>query len=348
MQAKPRTTYRHVGLTTWHLIRHAYLSGASGPAVAARYGVSVSALRKRAAREGWTKRQYALTRVQSPSTAWGEPDAPTGSETALAQAEALPGASGDPLIRPPTDVEAAFVRNLWPLPELRAGTLARKALALADMALRQGRALDARRFADAAPSPTSTICCPGRTTSTTPTRPGSAATPCTILSRSVPYAWPCYSTPGRRSSRNTSSWPNATPPKKPAPERPNEPLLSPPCRAAVGRGTTKWWRGRSLQATGGWWRGRSLQATGRCRGTITRQTSELPCRQFPVGVSPQPVPSGSSRCAEPPPHRRRDGRGDGLYPRFGWRHPGVLVHRGKSSPTGRPRPVRLRRRRRFR
>jgi len=150
MQAKPRTTYRHVGLTTWHLIRHAYLSGASGPAVAARYGVSVSALRKRAAREGWTKRQYALTRVQSPSTAWGEPDAPTGSETALAQAEALPGASGDPLIRPPTDVEAAFVRNLWPLPELRAGTLARKALALADMALRQGRALDARRFADAA------------------------------------------------------------------------------------------------------------------------------------------------------------------------------------------------------
>lgn len=147
MQPKPRTTYRHVGLTTWHLIRHAYLSGASAPTVAARYGVSVSALRKRAASEGWTKRDFARSGAQPPSTAWG---ATPAQRSALAEAASLPGAVDDPLTRPPTDAETAFVRNLWPIPELQAGVLARKALALADQALRQGRALDARRFADAA------------------------------------------------------------------------------------------------------------------------------------------------------------------------------------------------------
>lgn len=150
MRSKPRTTYRHVGTTTWHMIRHAYLSGASAPAVAARYGVSVSALRKRAAREGWTKRDWARNQIQAPTTAWGDPRNGAGSDAALIEAAALPGGTGDPLVRPPTDVEAAFVRDLWPIPELQAATLARKALALADQALRQGRALDARRFADAA------------------------------------------------------------------------------------------------------------------------------------------------------------------------------------------------------
>ncbi|WP_029087862.1 hypothetical protein [Brevundimonas aveniformis] len=148
MQPKPRTSYRHVGLTTWHLIRHAYLSGASAPTVAARYGVSVSALRKRAAAEGWTKRDWCRSQSQPPSTAWDPARDESGA--ALAEAAALPGAAGDPLVRPPTDAEAAFVRNLWPIPDLKAGVLARKALALADQALRQGRALDARRFADAA------------------------------------------------------------------------------------------------------------------------------------------------------------------------------------------------------
>lgn len=151
MRAKPRTTYRHVGSATWHLIRHAYLSGASAPAVAARYGVSVSALRKRAAREGWTKRQYARTQALPPSTAWAAADQATSTAPpALVEAQSLPGATDDPLTRPATEAEAAFVKNLWPIPEIRAPALARKALALADIALRQGRALEARRFADAA------------------------------------------------------------------------------------------------------------------------------------------------------------------------------------------------------
>lgn len=150
MQPKPRTTYRHVGLTTWHLIRHAYLSGASAPTVAARFGVSVSALRKRAAREGWTKRAFARTQALPPSTAWATDPNGSVAAPALAETEALPGAEHDPLVRPPTEAEAVFARNLWPIPELQAGSLARKALALAATALRQGRALDARRFAEAA------------------------------------------------------------------------------------------------------------------------------------------------------------------------------------------------------
>jgi hypothetical protein len=118
--------------------------------VAARFGVSVSALRKRAAREGWTKRTFARTQALPPSTAWATGSTTPTTDPALAEAETLPGADHDPLTRPPTEAEAAFVRDLWPIPELQAGTLARKALALADLALRQGRALDARRFAEAA------------------------------------------------------------------------------------------------------------------------------------------------------------------------------------------------------
>lgn len=40
---------------TWGLIRHDYLAGASGPLLAERYGVSESALRTRARKEGWRK-----------------------------------------------------------------------------------------------------------------------------------------------------------------------------------------------------------------------------------------------------------------------------------------------------
>jgi hypothetical protein len=58
MKAKPRTTYKLVSPDSWRLIRAAYLSGLSAPTVAARFDISVGALRKRAAREGWTKRDF--------------------------------------------------------------------------------------------------------------------------------------------------------------------------------------------------------------------------------------------------------------------------------------------------
>ncbi len=55
MRAHPATTYVRASPETWGRIREAYLSGLSAPTVAARFGVSVAAIRKRAAREGWTK-----------------------------------------------------------------------------------------------------------------------------------------------------------------------------------------------------------------------------------------------------------------------------------------------------
>lgn len=48
----PRTRYVHASPQTWSLIRGAYLSGLSAPTVAARFGVSETAIRKRARREG--------------------------------------------------------------------------------------------------------------------------------------------------------------------------------------------------------------------------------------------------------------------------------------------------------
>ena len=61
MKALPKTRYVTVAAETWGLIRGAYLSGLSAPTVAARFGVSVTALRKHAAKEGWTKRVFAAS-----------------------------------------------------------------------------------------------------------------------------------------------------------------------------------------------------------------------------------------------------------------------------------------------
>jgi hypothetical protein len=51
--------YRLVSAETWSLIRGAWPSGLSAPLVAARFGVSIGAMRKRVAREGWTRRNSA-------------------------------------------------------------------------------------------------------------------------------------------------------------------------------------------------------------------------------------------------------------------------------------------------
>lgn len=50
-----RASYSVVSDETWELVRGAYLSGLSASVVAARFGITVWGLRKRAGREGWTK-----------------------------------------------------------------------------------------------------------------------------------------------------------------------------------------------------------------------------------------------------------------------------------------------------
>jgi hypothetical protein len=63
----PKRTYSIVSEDTWALIRSAYLSGLSGALVARRFNVSLSALRKRAQREGWTKADQARALGQAPA-----------------------------------------------------------------------------------------------------------------------------------------------------------------------------------------------------------------------------------------------------------------------------------------
>lgn len=127
----PDTRYVTVSPDCWSLIRGAYLSGLSARTVAGRFGVSEGALRKRAAREGWTKRAFAA-RV----TPW-------------------PGALEPPARNKPGEAEASLTEDdivaAWTAPiQIRPGDLARRALAGAAEAVRGGRGLTALRLARAA------------------------------------------------------------------------------------------------------------------------------------------------------------------------------------------------------
>ena len=96
MKAHPTTTYALAAPGTWALVRAAYLSGLSGPSVAARFGVSLPALRKRAQREGWTKSAYALVREREGPHA--EPQPAAGPAPLSPKAEAgMPPLRLDPL-----------------------------------------------------------------------------------------------------------------------------------------------------------------------------------------------------------------------------------------------------------
>lgn len=131
MKALPKTRYVTVAAQTWGLIRGAYLSGLSAPTVAARFGVSVTALRKHAAREGWTKRAFAARQALERSSPPAAP-APTAA----------------PADSPPDE---AAVLAAWRAPlHIRPDDLARRALATAAHALKAGEGLNAIRLARAA------------------------------------------------------------------------------------------------------------------------------------------------------------------------------------------------------
>jgi Mg-chelatase subunit ChlI len=132
MKALPKTRYVTVAAETWGLIRGAYLSGLSAPTVAARFGVSVTALRKHAAREGWTKRAFAARQAAERSAAPAAPAPPAAA-----------AAHGPP--------DEAAVLAAWRAPlHIRPEDLARRALANAAHALKAGEGLNAVRLARAA------------------------------------------------------------------------------------------------------------------------------------------------------------------------------------------------------
>jgi tetratricopeptide (TPR) repeat protein len=134
MKALPKTRYVTVAGETWGLIRGAYLSGLSAPTVAARFGVSVTALRKHAAKEGWTKRAFAARQALARSAP------PPGAAAAAPAATATDG--------PPDE---AAVLAAWRAPlHIRPDDLARRALANAAHALKTGEGLNAVRLARAA------------------------------------------------------------------------------------------------------------------------------------------------------------------------------------------------------
>jgi hypothetical protein len=146
----PRTRYVTASPETWGLIRGAYLSGMSAPAVAARFGVSETSIRRRAGREGWTKAAFAA-RV----TPWL---IPPGARAIARQAGVGPnsGSGAEPSSpdAAPADPEAAREAEVlahWRAPlTIRPQDLARKALAGAMSALKTGEGLNALRLARAA------------------------------------------------------------------------------------------------------------------------------------------------------------------------------------------------------
>jgi hypothetical protein len=125
MRAHPHSTYVRAGPRAWALMREAYLSGLSAPTVAARFGVSEAALRKRARREGWTKTAAAGTRPLTVGPPLPHHRDPAGGEDRVVAAYAIP-------------------RTIHP------ERLARESLARAAAALRAGEGLEAMRLARAA------------------------------------------------------------------------------------------------------------------------------------------------------------------------------------------------------
>ena len=135
----PHTRYVTASAETWSLIRGAYLSGLSAPTVAARFGVSETALRRRARREGWTKRDFAAR-----STPWPLGRTPPSGPTGALAAPGLPPDPDAPLTE--DDVVAAWTSPI----QIRPHDLARRTLAAAAEAVRGGRGLTALRLARAA------------------------------------------------------------------------------------------------------------------------------------------------------------------------------------------------------
>lgn len=158
MKAHPTSTYVTASRRTWEMIRAAYLSGLSAPTVAARFGVSVSGLRKRAQREGWTKRAQADWRAgvqvgpPSPGSpafaaqAAGPGGPPPAAAPAWSPAPAAPAPWAEDLS---PDLAALFAAAIPPLPP-SPPEAARGALAMAMAALRHGHSAEALRLARAA------------------------------------------------------------------------------------------------------------------------------------------------------------------------------------------------------
>ena len=74
---------------TWERVREAYVAGMSGPEACERFGISLSALRERASREGWRRADDACW----PAPVWGQGEAQPYAAADLQAALAAGGAA---------------------------------------------------------------------------------------------------------------------------------------------------------------------------------------------------------------------------------------------------------------
>lgn len=139
-----RNKYKIAGPQTWELVRAAYLNGDAARVVAERYGVTVPAIRRRACKEKWTKRDLAAALEARGIAPPPPPAAPDYIEAHIPRAiereaeDAARAAQMNALVEQlVSDGDASGI----------AAALERRALAQASAAMVQGRSKEAASLA---------------------------------------------------------------------------------------------------------------------------------------------------------------------------------------------------------
>lgn len=147
MTTSQRNKYKIAGPQTWELARAAYLAGDSARVVAERFGLTTAAIRRRARKEGWTKRDFAEALEARGIAPPPPPAAPNYVEPEVERAMA----------RQKVDEQRDAEIHAW-IEKVAAeedaldiaDALERRALAEASAALVQGRSKDAQALASLA------------------------------------------------------------------------------------------------------------------------------------------------------------------------------------------------------
>ena len=142
-----RNKYKIAGPQTWELVRAAYLNGESARVVAERYGVTMPAIRRRAWKEKWTKRDLAAALEARGIAPPPPPAAPDYIEAHIPRAverqaeDAAREAEMNALVEQIASAEDASGI---------AAALERRALAQASVAMVRGRSKEAQALASMA------------------------------------------------------------------------------------------------------------------------------------------------------------------------------------------------------
>lgn len=106
---------KYRGPETWAQVREAYIAGEPAPAVARRFDVGLSNLRRRARQEGWTRNRIAGKLDLKPVRGASDGPAPPPAAGATPQREPMP-----PWTDPRVAYECAMWRASWMVSQGRA------------------------------------------------------------------------------------------------------------------------------------------------------------------------------------------------------------------------------------